>query len=315
MHSFRSISVVALLASSPPLITAYSIVDDYTPSKFFSMFDFYTARDLSNGFVQYIDQNKAQKNGLISTKTSSVYLGVDHKAVATNGRASVRISSKKSYTKGLFVADIAHSPGGICGTWPAFWTVGPDWPNGGEIDIMEQANAAVKNQMTLHTGTGCTINGATSLSSKLEANCDAKANNNKGCGTEQKSSESYGTGFNKAGGGVYAMEWTAEHIAIWFWSRRRIPANALSNNPDPKTWGEPAARFRGGKGNCDLNRRFQKHRMVFNITFCGDWAGNAWPGSTCAAKTASCKDFVANNPKAFEDAYWEINSLKVFRNA
>ena len=22
-----------------------------------------------------------------------------------------------------------------CGTWPAFWLVGPNWPNGGEIDV------------------------------------------------------------------------------------------------------------------------------------------------------------------------------------
>ncbi len=141
------------------------------------------------------------------------------------------------------------------------WTVGPGWPKGGEIDIMEQANAAVKNQMTLHTGNGCSINGATSLSSPLDTNCDVKANNNKGCGTEHESTKSYGAGFNQARGGVYAMEWTSDHIAIWFWPRRRIPANALSDNPDPATWGEPSARFRAG-GDCDLDRHFREHRIV-----------------------------------------------------
>jgi hypothetical protein len=25
-----------------------------------------------------------------------------------------------------------------CGTWPAFWMFGPDWPNGGEIDTLLQ---------------------------------------------------------------------------------------------------------------------------------------------------------------------------------
>jgi hypothetical protein len=31
----------------------------------------------------------------------------------------VRIVSKKNWTHGLFIADIEHMPGGICGTWPA----------------------------------------------------------------------------------------------------------------------------------------------------------------------------------------------------
>jgi hypothetical protein len=38
---------------------------------------------------------------------------------AAVGRNSVRLVSKKSWTHGLFIADIAHMPGGICGTWPA----------------------------------------------------------------------------------------------------------------------------------------------------------------------------------------------------
>jgi beta-glucanase (GH16 family) len=39
---------------------------------------------------------------------------------------------KQNYTKGLFVADIAHMPA-ACGLWPAFWLSGSDWPNNGEI--------------------------------------------------------------------------------------------------------------------------------------------------------------------------------------
>lgn len=65
----------------------------------------------------------------------SVYMGVDTTNVyplAGPGRPSVRIESKINYNHGLFVLDIAHMPFG-CGTWPAFWLVGPDWPNNGEV--------------------------------------------------------------------------------------------------------------------------------------------------------------------------------------
>lgn len=49
-------------------------------------------------------------------------MGVDHATILpTNGRgrSSVRISSQKSWTHGLFIGDLAHMPGSICGTWPA----------------------------------------------------------------------------------------------------------------------------------------------------------------------------------------------------
>ena len=54
----------------------------------------------------------------------------------TTGRKSIRITTQYSYTGGLVIMDSVHMPTG-CGTWPAFWSNGPDWPAGGEIDIVE----------------------------------------------------------------------------------------------------------------------------------------------------------------------------------
>ena len=51
-------------------------------------------------------------------------------------RKSVRITTQYTYTGGLVIMDAAHMPAG-CGTWPAFWSNGPNWPAGGEIDIVE----------------------------------------------------------------------------------------------------------------------------------------------------------------------------------
>lgn len=76
-------------------------------------------RDPTNGFVNYVDRNSAQNSGLVSASSGPVYIGVDHTNHAPDGRSSVRITSTKSYQHGLFVLDLAHMPGGVCGAWPA----------------------------------------------------------------------------------------------------------------------------------------------------------------------------------------------------
>lgn len=49
-----------------------------------------------------------------------VIFGVDNTTIATGrGRPSVRLFSDKLYNHGLVVADIAHMPGSVCGTWNA----------------------------------------------------------------------------------------------------------------------------------------------------------------------------------------------------
>lgn len=70
--------------------------------------------------MTYLDQSDASNGGLISTNNGSIYMGVDHQNVASgSGRDSVRIASTKTYNHGLIILDLAHMPGGICGTWPA----------------------------------------------------------------------------------------------------------------------------------------------------------------------------------------------------
>jgi hypothetical protein len=58
--------------------------------------------------------------------------------------SSIRISTTKTYNGGLFIADFERMPFG-CSLWPAYWSVGTDWPTNGEIDILEGVN----NQVTL----------------------------------------------------------------------------------------------------------------------------------------------------------------------
>jgi hypothetical protein len=140
--------------------------------------------------------------------------------------------------------------------------VGPNWPNAGEIDIIEGVNQNSNNAMTLHTSSGCTINNSGFTGSLSTSNCDVNAagqSSNAGCGIQSRSSASYGTGFNNNGGGVYATEWTSSAISVWFFPRSAIPSDISSGNPNPSGWGTPSAFF---QGNCNIDSHFQNQQIV-----------------------------------------------------
>lgn len=207
------------------------------------------------------------------------YLGVDYSSPLTVadgvGRGSVRIESKKRYTKGLFIVDVKHMPGGICGTWPAFWSFGSGtWPQTGEIDIIEGVNANTQNKMALHTDTNCKTDGLGQTGAQSLYNCALdSASGASGCDVNAVEANTYGAGFNTATGGVYAMEWTSKSIKVWFFPRGRIPASITADAPDTATFGTPNSNFEGA---CDMDARFKEHKFIFDTTFCGDWAGNVY---------------------------------------
>lgn len=116
------------------------------------------------------------------------------------------------------------------------------------------------------------------------------------------------------------MQWTSEYIRIWFWPRAEIPLDVTTKSPDPGSWGLPTAEL--AVGNCTVDEHFQQHKIIFDTTFCGEYAGNpsVWASSdsnSCAARTGvpTCDAYVATNPQVFADAYWEINSVRVYQLA
>ncbi|KAI4179146.1 MAG: hypothetical protein L6R41_008008 [Letrouitia leprolyta] len=299
MH-FTSLLLAGALAKFG--LATYHLKDDYSGANFFNMFDFNTFDDPTHGYVNYVDQGTAASQGLFSVNGGQVTFGVDHTNIASGrGRNSIRLTSKAQYTHALVVLDLAHMPGSICGAWPAFWMTGPNWPSSGEIDIIEGVNTGSQNQMTMHTSGGCTLAGSS---------CEGGL----GCPIKPTGANNYGTNFNNAGGGVYAMQWTGGYINIWFWPRGRVPSDALGANPRPSTWGATTASFVGGS-NCNIDQHFMNNNLIFDTTFCGDWAGGVWgQDSTCSALAGSCQAFVQNNPAAFAEAYWTVNSLKVYKS-
>lgn len=53
-------------------------------------------------------------------------------------------------------------------------------------------------------------------------------------------------------------------------------------------------------GDCDIDKHFYQRQIVFDTTFCGDWAGSVWPwDSVCSVKAPDCNNYVAENPAAF----------------
>lgn len=171
------------------------------------------------------------------------------------------------------------------------------------------------NSMALHTAEGCTTSGVNQTGRVQTGNCFVNAagqSSNAGCGVESTTPTSYGTAFNAAGGGVYATEWTSSAIKIWYFPQTALPRDIASGSPNPSRWGVPQANFAGG---CNIDAHFTNHQIVFDLTFCGDWAGNVWSSSSCSALAASCDAYVANNPAAFAEAYWRINSLRVYQSS
>jgi hypothetical protein len=139
---------------------------------------------------------------------------VDTTPQVTGNRNSVRIQTQFTFTGGLVIMDSVHMPTG-CGTWPAFWTNGGNWPLTGEIDIVEGVNNYTNNQATVHTGAGCnlpTTNTATlGISGSIVGgtNCAALQTGNQGCGVRASETNSFGVPFNSGGGGVFASALSA----------------------------------------------------------------------------------------------------------
>lgn len=293
---------------------AYSLVDTYSASNFFSDFTAFTASDPTHGWVNYQSYSDAVSAGLVNTNNNQIYMGVDHTTVnpSSPGRKSVRFTSNKAYTHGLFIADIAHMPGSICGVWPAYWLFGPNWPGSGEIDIIEGVNIAGTDTVTLHTSAGCTVNTAGSLAGTTLTQSDCNANSGyDGCGATTTVANAYGDGFNNVGGGVYAMQWESSGVYVWFWPRSSIPADITNGAPVTGNWGLPMVAMNGGSG-CTFDDHFMNQNIVFDTTFCGDWAGEVF-SQTCSSKGSSCQDYVSANPGDFANAYWTVNSVKVYQ--
>ncbi|OJA13654.1 hypothetical protein AZE42_06891 [Rhizopogon vesiculosus] len=295
----------------------YTLIEDIAGEGFYDSFNFEAIPDPTQGRVNYVNETVAKALNLTFATDETFILRADDFTVLNAkgaGRDSVRIRSNNQYTTHVTVFDMQHMPEG-CGTWPAVWeTNESDWPDGGEVDIVEGVNDVEPNQSTLHTSDNCTIPPfTTQLGTTLSTNCSAAFDFNEGCAVELAGNNSYGPAFNRIGGGWYAMERTNHYINVWFWARSDpfAPDDVTcgASTIDTGKWGIPAAHFPNTQ--CDLASHFGPNNIIINLTFCGAKAGNSTL-YTAAGCPSDCETFVNDNPSAFENAYFQFSSIKVY---
>ena len=110
-----------------------------------------------------------------------------------------------------------------------------------------------------------------------KANLSA-ATANAGCGGTDASDQSYGTTFNKNGGGAFATLWDDQGIRIFFFPRQSIPSDVHSDAPDPSGWGKPAIAY--DKSGCDFDKYFKPQTIIFEYVlfrFTPDQIDMFWP--------------------------------------
>jgi len=104
------------------------------------------------------------------------------------------------------------------------------------------------------------------------------------------------------------MDWTSSGFQFWFFPRGSIPASITNGSPNPQSdFGTPVGTFTGS--GCNYDASFQNFQIIFDTTFCGDWAGDSYTTTGCSG---DCVSYVAGNPNAFAEAYWDVNYIKVY---
>ncbi|RYP20445.1 hypothetical protein DL767_009448 [Monosporascus sp. MG133] len=311
---------VAVLPALSSADKVYKVSEVYDSTNFFDKFDFISTRDPTGGYVQYQSRAEAEKLGLVAYDGAEMYIGVDHSpesvldAAKDPGRKSVRLESKTVYNKGLVIAEFSYLPKPTCGSWPAFWFFGEPWPTKGEIDLYENWNDLLFNRHTSHVDAPEIVGECILVQDDMDAvidspNCYDFAEGQadfQGCSASQ-----FTTTFGSSNGGVYAMEWTSEHLKIWDWERAFAPSDVKAGNPKPSAaWGKPAYVIK----QCNVDKAFRDMKMVLNLNLCGVAAQEHQWGAACKRSTTydTCAGYVADKPQDFADSFFKVKDIKFY---
>ncbi|KAJ6469495.1 glycoside hydrolase family 16 protein [Mycena sanguinolenta] len=290
---------------------------------FLNFFNYDSGTNDNGGVANYVN---GVNEGLAYVSGDQVILAVDT-AEQVAARNSLRMVSKTTYNAkdmNLFIFDIAAMPA-VCGTWPAVWFTGANWPYQGEIDVVEGVSLYTENIYSVHTGSGCTIP-SSSVSAMTQVtivegtDCDA-TQFPAGCGFSDKEATTFGPGFNKAGGGVFALQFDTTGINMWFFQTGSVPSDITALAPNPSTWGTP--RMSVPTSSCSPTTYFSDLMMVVDTNLGGSFTEGVWGTDGAGGQATSCKtqtntdtaaDYVLNNGGKFgDDAQFRINGFYVYQ--
>ncbi|TRM56237.1 glycoside hydrolase family 16 protein [Schizophyllum amplum] len=279
----------------------------------------------NQGIANYVD---GPSSGLVYVDGSEkVVISVDQTPYS-DLRNAIRMTTKDTFNPSqnlLFIFDIQHIPC-MCGTWPALWFTGSNWPMDGEIDVIEGVHLYKQNTMSVHTGSGCNWpNYIINSLSKLTAtkpdvySCDANSDY-ESCGGSQDSPSSFGKAFNDAGGGIFALELNDGGIAMHQWNVADVPQDIWENNPNPSGWGD--AVYKMPADECVIGDHFKDLMLVINTNLGGFFSEGVWAIDGAGGQETSCQkqtnfnsaaDYVKQMGSVFgDDARWIINKIVIY---
>ncbi|KAI9203717.1 uncharacterized protein BJ171DRAFT_509397 [Polychytrium aggregatum] len=314
-----ALGLALLLQAARSTAFPYSLAQDFSGSSFYDYFTFANGHDVSaNSSALYVNQTYALGHNLTWVQSGVFYTSVDTSSVTPEsaGRPSIRLESRLLYDEGLFIMDLTHIPDG-CGTWPSIWfknQVGSQIV--GELDIIEGINGTPDGHSIIHTADGCYgVPNRTQIATPLYWDCPVNdppsPEGYDGCGSLVPASVmpgTFGSVFNQNGGGVYATKLDNSGIDIWFFPRSSIPQDIVSGNPNPSQW--PAVPLVSFPFDCCTPDYFRNLKLIIDTNLCGNWAIS--DAATRCPTMGLCSTYVASNPTAFSNAYWGINSIKVY---
>lgn len=311
-------------ASSSPSSDGWKITDALEGETLLDYFNFDTGTSDNNGVANYVD---GKATGLARTEGSQVVLAVDTTQKVST-RKSVRLVSKKTFNakdNSLFIFDIAHMPA-VCGAWPALWFTGANWPEDGEIDVVEGVSLYEQNIYSVHTGSGCSIAQSAMASMNLvtpvkatASSCDANSDP-AACGFTDNSKSTFGSSFNTAGGGVFALVFNTDEIKTYFFQADKVPADIQNKSPNPSSWGAP--RMDVPSSTCNPSTNFNDLMMIIDTNLGGTFPEGVWDVDGAGGQGNSCKkttsvstaaEYVQDNGSLFgDDAQWKFNSIQIY---
>lgn len=278
-------------ATTPLPHSKYRLVWRAEGEDFFSKFNFLWD-DPNHGSAQYLIPPQAEQEGVVEATRHWAILRAGRRSPQYKyKRMTARIETKASWKNFLSIFKFSHVPYG-CGVWPALFTLADhgQWPNGGELDMLEYVNMDV-SKASFHTGGSCTLDSSKvneygNMPDRNEMNYDCVTNypDRLGCAPNKwmKSAQNWANS-----PGVLATQWTEDFIKLFYIPEYEIPQDIKDEAPAPEDWDRWLFSYYPLSGtSCQIAAQ----KLMMQINFCGDWAGKVWSlDGNCKYKVQNCR--------------------------